>query len=130
MTSFTPKVFEVGKPATIECDIVYNDKEKIKLTTLYFVNDIGALNEIGDNNDDEVFENNPVNDRADISIKAKKIEIKFKELRYNDKFTFLCKASGAHEDFSIVKLLIVQLQFKMLKAVSYTHLTLPTIYSV
>ena len=100
MTSFTPKVFEVGKPATIECDIVYNDKEKIKLTTLYFVNDIGALNEIGDNNDDEVFENNPVNDRADISIKAKKIEIKFKELRYNDKFTFLCEATGAHKDFS------------------------------
>ena len=46
MTSFTPKVFEVGKPATIGCDIVYNDKEKHKTTTLYFVNDIGALNEL------------------------------------------------------------------------------------
>ena len=75
MTSFTPKVFEVGKPATIGCDIVYNDKERHKTTALYFVNDIGALNEIGDNNDDDVFKNNPVNDRADISIKAKKIEI-------------------------------------------------------
>ena len=94
MTSFTPKVFEVGKPATIGCDIVYDVKEEIKLTTLYFVADIGAPKKIGDNNDDDVFKNNPVKDRADISIKAKKIEIKFKELRYNDKFTFLCKAIG------------------------------------
>ena len=97
MTSFTPKVFEVGKPATIGCDIVYDVKEKIKLTTLYFVNDIGALNEIGDNN---VLKFNPVKDRATITIEADKIEIKLKELRYNDKFTFLCKATGAHEDFS------------------------------
>ena len=97
MTSFTPKVFEVGKPATIGCDIVYNDKERIKLTALYFVNDIGALNEIGDDN---VLKLNPIKDRAAITIKFDKVEIKFKELRYNDKFTFLCKATGISADVS------------------------------
>ena len=100
MTSFTPKVFEVGKPATIGCDIVYDVKEEMKSTKLYFVDDIGAPKKIGDNNDDDVFKYNPVKDRADISIKAKKIEIKFKELRYNDKFTFLCKATGISDDLN------------------------------
>ena len=104
MTSLTPKVFEVGKPATIGCDIVYDDKDELKSTKLYFVDDIGVLNEIGDQND-KVLKYNPVKDRATITIEADKIEIKFKELRYNDKFTFLCKATGANENFSNIQII-------------------------
>ena len=101
MTSFTPKVLEVGKPATIGCDIVYDDKDEFKSTKLYFVDDTGALKRIGNQND-KVLKYNPVKDRATITIEADRIEIKFKELRYNDKFTFLCEATGAHEDLSLI----------------------------
>ena len=40
---------------------------------------------------DQILKFNPVKDRADISIEFDIIEITFKKLRYNDKFTFVCK---------------------------------------
>ena len=95
--SFVPRIFEVGKPATIGCDIVYDVKERFKLTTLYFKDTNGIDKEIGDNNDNNVLKFDPVKDRATISIKFDKIEITFKELRYSDKLIFVCEGAGAED---------------------------------
>ena len=60
------------------------------------MDDTGALKKIGDNY--QILRFNPVKDRADISIKFDIIEITFKKLRYNDKFTFVCKGVGVDKN--------------------------------
>ena len=98
VTTKVPEVFEAGKPATIECHIVYSDLQRIKLTTLYYMDTNGKLIEIGDDNIG--ITSNPVKDRANISIKFNKVKIVFNKLQYNDKFVFVCEGSGAAKDFS------------------------------
>ena len=92
ITTKVPEVFEAGKPATIECDVVYNEIEDVKLTTLYYMENNGKPIKIGDSSSG--ITSNPVNDRTTISIKFDKVKIVFNKLQYNDKFVFVCEGLG------------------------------------
>ena len=99
ITTKVPEVFEVGKPATIECDIVYNEIKDIKVTTLYYMDTNGKPIKIGDSING--FKINPVENRANIFIKVDKVKIMFNKLEYNDKFVFVCTVYGADKDFRL-----------------------------
>ena len=91
VTSFVPKVFEVGKPATIGCDFIYDDKDKkkeYKDENVYQVDSRGSLLNF------DTFKK-----RANKSHRNNKIRIMFKELRYEDHFIFICESTTA--DFKV-----------------------------
>ena len=100
ITSFAPKVLEVGKSAIIGCNIVYDEEEKYRRTALYVDKNNILINVYNYYfRKDSNF--NPVMERTQIgATRDKRFDIEIKKLQYNDNIIFVCEANGGNSNFS------------------------------